>query len=137
MSRQQQQQQQSSSSSRPYEIIVFGGTGFTGHRIALYLAKLQANKKYTKKFAIAGRNESKLIQVKKNIEDQYSGNNTVNIDIICNVDTNNGQSLTNLMTSQCTVVVSAVGPFRFYGPPVVQACLDTNTHYIDVTVCIN
>jgi len=37
------------------------------------------------------------------------------------------------MTSQATVVVTAVGPFRFYGPPLVQACLGTNTRYIDVT----
>jgi short subunit dehydrogenase-like uncharacterized protein len=31
------------------------------------------------------------------------------------------------------VLISCAGPFRFLGPPVVAACIDAKTHYVDVT----
>jgi len=37
------------------------------------------------------------------------------------------------MASQARVVVSCVGPYRFYGEPVVCACIASGAHYMDVT----
>lgn len=37
------------------------------------------------------------------------------------------------MTKQAKVIVNCCGPFRFYGEPVVKACVATGTHYVDVT----
>jgi len=36
------------------------------------------------------------------------------------------------MASQARVVVNCVGPFRFYGEPVVRACIANVAHYVDV-----
>lgn len=37
------------------------------------------------------------------------------------------------MTEQAKVLVNCCGPYRFYGEPVVKACIATGTHYVDVT----
>ena len=37
------------------------------------------------------------------------------------------------MASQARVVVNCVGPYRFYGEPVVRACIASGAHYVDVT----
>lgn len=46
-------------------------------------------------------------------------------------DSNNDESLRD-MTGKTKVLINAVGPFRFHGRRVVQACLETKTDYIDV-----
>jgi short subunit dehydrogenase-like uncharacterized protein len=37
------------------------------------------------------------------------------------------------MASQARVVVNCVGPYRFYGEPVVRACIAGGAHYVDVS----
>jgi len=37
------------------------------------------------------------------------------------------------MASQARVVVNCVGPYRFYGEPVVRACVASGAHYVDVS----
>ena len=37
------------------------------------------------------------------------------------------------MTEQAKVVVNCSGPYRFYGEPVVKACIATRTHHVDVS----
>jgi len=37
------------------------------------------------------------------------------------------------MASQARVVVNCVGPYRFYGEPVVRACIASGAHYVDVS----
>jgi len=37
------------------------------------------------------------------------------------------------MASQAHVVVNCVGPYRFYGEPVVRACIASGAHYVDVS----
>ena len=34
------------------------------------------------------------------------------------------------VASACEILISCVGPFRFYGENVLQACLSQRTHYI-------
>ena len=46
-------------------------------------------------------------------------------------DVDNQESL-QAMARQCSVVADCVGPFRFYGEPVVKACVAEGTHYVDV-----
>lgn len=47
-------------------------------------------------------------------------------------DVNDSESLVK-MTSRATVVINMIGPYRFYGEPIIKACIATSTHYIDVT----
>ena len=46
---------------RPYDIIAFGATGFTGRLVAAYLAA----SKESFRWAIAGRNAEKLAGIKE------------------------------------------------------------------------
>ncbi|XP_071063424.1 saccharopine dehydrogenase-like oxidoreductase isoform X2 [Dasypus novemcinctus] len=49
--------------------------------------------------------------------------------IVC--DITNPASLDE-MAKQATVVLNCVGPYRFYGEPVVKACVENGTSYIDI-----
>jgi len=37
------------------------------------------------------------------------------------------------MTAAATVVISAAGPFNQFGMPLIDACVKTGTHYVDIT----
>lgn len=37
------------------------------------------------------------------------------------------------MAQRCKVVVNCCGPYRFFGEPVVKACIDARTHHLDVS----
>ncbi|KAG7198229.1 hypothetical protein KM043_005636 [Ampulex compressa] len=37
------------------------------------------------------------------------------------------------MTAKAKVIVNCCGPYRFYGEPVVKACIATHTHHVDVS----
>jgi short subunit dehydrogenase-like uncharacterized protein len=50
--------------------------------------------------------------------------------VVANVE--DEQSLQQ-MASQARVVVNCVGPYRFYGEPVVRACIASGAHYLDVS----
>lgn len=54
-----------------------------------------------------------------------------NVPIIL-ADIKDEESLTK-MTKQAKVIITCCGPYRFYGEPVVKACIATHTHYIDVS----
>ena len=45
---------------RPYDIVVFGVTGFTGKLVLEYIIKYYGVKNDLFKWALAGRNEKKL-----------------------------------------------------------------------------
>lgn len=107
---------------RKYDIILFGATGFTGQLIAQYLATRVQRENI--RWAIAGRDDKKLEEIKNLfIENQPDI-------IIANVKSDD--SLANL-TSQCTILMNAVGPFNWYGKKVVEACIQNKTHYLDIT----
>ncbi|XP_029442196.1 saccharopine dehydrogenase-like oxidoreductase, partial [Rhinatrema bivittatum] len=50
--------------------------------------------------------------------------------IICDVG---DPSSLDAMCKQTTAVLSCVGPYRFYGEPVVKACVENGTHCIDIS----
>lgn len=37
------------------------------------------------------------------------------------------------MTEQAKIIVNCAGPYRFYGEPVIKACIATKTHHVDVS----
>ena len=104
---------------KKYEIIVYGATGFTGQICCKYLRD-----NYTDLvWAMAGRNGDKLEEIKSNL----------NLD--CDVVVADGADIEALrsLTSQTKVVLSTAGPFARYGSLLVQACLESGTHYTDIT----
>jgi short subunit dehydrogenase-like uncharacterized protein len=106
---------------REYDIVVFGATGFTGALTAEYLA---ANAPAETRWAIAGRNRNKCESVRERLQKD---------DIpIVEADTNDPKSLQQLAEST-KVVITTVGPYIVYGEPLVAACANAGTAYLDLT----
>ncbi|MCO5231496.1 MAG: saccharopine dehydrogenase NADP-binding domain-containing protein [Chitinophagales bacterium] len=111
---------------RKYDIVVYGATGFTGRLVAEYLAE---NVDFSKtKWAIAGRSEYKLLQLKNQLVVQYP--ELRNLDVIL-ADTNQYDTLETLAKST-KVVITTVGPYLLYGEPIVKACVEAGTHCVDL-----
>ena len=104
---------------RKYEIIVYGATGFTGQICCKYLRDNYKDLTW----AMSGRNLEKLKQVKSEL----------NLD--CDIVVADGADLEALLslTSQTKVILSTAGPFARYGSMLVQACVENETHYTDIT----
>ena len=104
---------------KKYEIIVYGATGFTGQICCKYLRDNYSDLAW----AMAGRNQDKLEQIKSNF----------NLD--CDVVVADGADLQALrsLASQAKVVLSTAGPFARYGSLLVQACVEEGAHYTDIT----
>jgi len=111
--------------NKHYDIIVFGATGCTGGLVAEYLL----NQASPASIALAGRSLKKLNKLKKSL--LKSQKDPVDIGIIkANVT---DQASVVSMTSQGKVVANVVGPYIRYGEPVVRACIETQTHYLDIS----
>ena len=104
---------------RKYEIIVYGATGFTGQICCKYLRDNYKDLTW----AISGRNLEKLEQIKSEL----------NLD--CDIVVADGADLEALrsLTGQTKVILSTAGPFARYGSMLVQACVENETHYTDIT----
>nr|XP_057920503.1 saccharopine dehydrogenase b [Doryrhamphus excisus] len=120
-------------SSRPYHIIVFGASGFTGkfiaEEVARYAAESSGNDRLT--WAVAGRSRARLEAVLKQVANKLAMPELrSDVDIII-ADVSDKESLA-VMCQQGLVVLNCVGPYRFHGEPVVAACVENGTHYIDI-----
>lgn len=109
---------------RTYDVVVFGATGFTGRLVAEYLGRVGASE--TLAWAIAGRSEKKLRALVASSPSIMS--NTPGLIL---ADTTNPASLAAL-AAQAKVVLSTVGPYTLRGEPLVAACAQAGTHYVDL-----
>lgn len=116
----------STESRRPYDLVVFGATGFTGQKTAEYLAR---SAPATVRWAIAGRSLKKLEALKMRLVAIDERCRTVGL-VEARVD--DPASLAR-MARDARVLLTTVGPFIDYGEPVVRACVDEGTDYIDST----
>jgi short subunit dehydrogenase-like uncharacterized protein len=108
---------------REYDVVVLGASGFTGGLTAEYLA---SNAPDSTRWALAGRNEAKLEDVRRRL-----GEDRAELPII-HADTGDPGSLRSLAEST-KVLISTVGPYIRYGEPVVAACSAAGTDYVDLT----
>ena len=106
---------------RPYDIVVFGATGFAGRLTAEYLAQ---HAPADCRWAIAGRSRDKLEQVRAAV-----GQPDVPI---VQADSGDESSLRALAEST-RVLITTVGPYVLYGDGVVAACAAAGTDYLDLT----
>ncbi|NRQ32252.1 saccharopine dehydrogenase [Nonomuraea sp. NN258] len=101
---------------RPYDIVLFGASGFTGALTAAYLARAAGP---GVRWAVAGRNRAKL--------------ESLGLDVpILHADAADPGSLAELVR-QTRVLVTTVGPYVLHGEPLVAACAEAGTHYLDLT----
>lgn len=103
-----------------YDFILYGATSFVGQIICEYLATYEGE--YVT-WAMAGRSDKKLLEVKQRI-----GLNVPHI--IVSADDEIGL---RAMCKQTRVVITTVGPYALYGENVVKACVQTGTDYCDLT----
>jgi len=106
--------------SRDFDIALLGATGFTGGLIAAYLAGAAPS---TTAIAVAGRNPAKLTEVVTRTDPRFEP-------VV--VDATDPVGL-RALTARCRVVITTVGPYIVHGDPVVAACADTGTDYLDLT----
>lgn len=109
-------------SDKMYDIILLGATGFTGRLTAEYLWKHHQEEKC--RIALAGRNKAVLTDLFST--EKYPGFHLE----LC--DMTNYDSLIQLC-SKTKILMNAAGPFSRHGMMVIKACLETNTHYLDIT----
>lgn len=105
---------------REFEIIVYGATGFTGRLVAEYLAAHYADVKW----AMAGRSLTKLQEVRDEI-----GAPADTPLLTANAD---DPAALKALTARAQVVITTVGPYTLYGEPLLAACVETGTAYVDL-----
>lgn len=105
--------------NKEFDVIVYGATGFTGRLVAEYLTQRKI-----KNWAMAGRNATKLAEVRDLIGAPKD------IPLI-EADASNPASLT-AMAERTKCVLTTVGPYQLYGTPLVAACAQTGTDYVDL-----
>ena len=98
-------------------ITILGATGHTGNLMVQQLAK------NSKELRLAGRNLEKLAEIAEE--------HGLNAEPVC-VDVEKPETI-NAAVSGSSVLINCAGPFTAYGVPVVEACLRSSTHHIDIT----
>jgi short subunit dehydrogenase-like uncharacterized protein len=111
---------------RDYDIVLFGATGFTGGLTADYLA---ANAPKGLRWALAGRNRSKLDAVAARLA---AANPEAPVPGQLVVDAADAPTLAKVAAAT-GLVISTVGPYALYGGPLVAACAAAGTDYCDLT----
>ncbi|WP_314219681.1 saccharopine dehydrogenase family protein [Streptomyces zaehneri] len=107
-------------SDRPYDIVLFGATGFVGTLTAEYLA---AHAPDGLRWAIAGRGEEKLERLRERLGGDVG---------VLRADVSDPASL-RALAERARVVATTVGPYVSYGEELVAACADTGADYLDLT----
>ena len=112
--------------SRPYDLVMFGGTGFTGGLTADYLA---AHAPAEMKWALVGRNRAKLEAVAARLA---AASPQAPVPAIVEADAGDREAMRKVAEST-RVVITTVGPYILYGGPLVAACAAAGTDYVDLT----
>jgi saccharopine dehydrogenase (NAD+, L-glutamate forming) len=108
--------------TRPYDVVLFGATGYTGGLMADYLATAKDDVRV----AIAGRDRAKLDQIADRMAAHGRRPGVLFADI--------GDSASiEAMAASTTTVLTTVGPYEKYGDVTVGACVAAGTHYADIT----
>jgi short subunit dehydrogenase-like uncharacterized protein len=97
------------------QFLLYGATGYTGQLIAEYAAS------FGLKPILAGRSEAKVKALAESLGLEYR--------VFDLADT----AALDAALKETPVVLHAAGPFMFTAKPMLEACLRTGTHYLDIT----
>jgi short subunit dehydrogenase-like uncharacterized protein len=115
--------QGSASMSKPFDIVIYGATGFTGRLVAEYLqTRHPIGGPIT--WAMAGRSNAKLVSVRDEMGLPAETPLVV-------ADATDQASLDAMVTS-AKVIITTVGPYQLYGEALVEACARLGTDYVDL-----
>ena len=111
---------------REHDIVLLGATGFTGGLTAEYLVR---HAPAGLRWALAGRNTAKLEAVR----DRLAEIDPAAADLpLLHADSADPASLADVAAST-KVVITTVGPYLEHGEPLVAACAEAGTDYVDLT----
>jgi saccharopine dehydrogenase (NAD+, L-lysine-forming) len=96
-------------------ILVYGGTGYTGRLIADHLREKRASP------VIAGRTAHRVQAL------------AAELGVAGRVVTLHNTDALDGALSDISVVINAASPFAQTARPIIESCLRTNTHYLDIT----
>ncbi len=114
---------------RELDLVLFGATGFTGGLTAEYLARHAPS---DLRWALAGRNPAKLAETRDRLA-ALGGASTDVADLpLLTADATDPASLADV-AARSRVVATTVGPYLDYGEPLVGACAEAGTDYLDLT----
>src|SRR4029079_13518189 len=101
-------------------VIVYGASGYTGRLVCEYL------REYNVPFIAAGRDKARIQEAM----DKVPGIDTIEHDI---VEVSHDVEPLSELFDEANVVLNNVGAFAQYGREVVEACINTGSHYLDTT----
>jgi short subunit dehydrogenase-like uncharacterized protein len=108
---------------KDFDLVVFGATGFTGRLVAEYLHGVHGALGAVR-WALAGRSLDKLARVRQQI------GASDNLPLL-RADAADAPALAAL-AARSRVIISTVGPYQLYGEPLLRACADAGTDYVDL-----
>ncbi len=109
--------------TRDYDVIVYGATGFTGRLVAEHMLATYDTGGDVR-WALAGRSKTKLEGVRTDI------GASADLPLIV-ADASDPASLA-AMARSARVIITTVGPYQLYGEPLVAACVEAGTDYVDL-----
>ena len=109
-------------SNRDFEVIIYGASGFTGRLVAEYMGKTYGQ---SINWAMAGRNEAKLAEVRAEVGAPESTPLVI-------ADADDLDSLRS-MVKRADCILTTVGPYQLYGSELVGLCAEEGTHYVDLS----
>lgn len=112
-------------SDREFDVIVWGASGFTGRLVAAHLLERYGAANGLR-WAMGGRNEDRLEEVRRDLGDAASAVPVVIADA-------GDQATLDVMAARTRVVCTTVGPYALHGSRLVAACVHHGTHYCDLT----
>lgn len=112
--------------NRPFDLVLFGATGFAGGLTADYLAHHLPS---DARWALAGRSPAKLRAERDRLAEANPAAAKVELLV---ADATDADSLREVAES-ARVVITTVGPYLEHGEPLVAACAAAGTDYVDLT----
>lgn len=115
-----------------FDLIIFGATGFTGRFVIERMVETVKKYNLPIKWAIAVRNKEKM---KCYLDEMEPITGVVDLHrkiSIYEADVNNFGSMTKAF-GQSKLVLNCIGPYSLLGEPVVKACVESKSHYMDLS----
>jgi short subunit dehydrogenase-like uncharacterized protein len=108
---------------RPYDVVLYGASGFTGRQTAAYFA---AHAPPHLRWALGGRDRAKLEMVRASLGPRGAA---------CGLFVADGrdQAAIEVMAGSTRIILSTAGPFVSHGSGVVAACVKLRTDYVDIS----
>ncbi|MFF4607209.1 saccharopine dehydrogenase family protein [Streptomyces sp. NPDC001339] len=113
-------------SGRTHDLVLYGATGFTGALAAAYLAEHAPEDCH---WALAGRSLAKLEQLRDRLTATHPACAALPL---LRADSGDPASL-RALAAGTRVLATTVGPYLLHGEPLVAACAEAGTDYVDLT----